>query len=178
MAILESERVRLRQFTLGDVENLFQLDADPEVWKYLRGTPPPREEILNQGLPKLIKQYQECHPFGLWAAEKKDSGAFMGWFHFRPYHELPEDIELGYRLRKEFWGKGYATEMSQALVNQGFLHWDVSRAVAFTMPENLASIKVMEKVGLKYEYRFYREKFDIDLVKYGLTREEWEKKSQ
>ena len=81
----------------------------------------------------------------------------MGWFHFRPRRDaVPGEVELGYRLRKPAWGKGYATEGSCALICKGFTEFGVQRVVAEAMAVNVASRRVMEKAGRKLVRTFYQ----------------------
>ena len=180
---LETERLVLRQFTEDDLDNLVELDGDPEVMKFLNGgRPTPRREIENDVLPAFLGYYERSPGYGFWAAEEKATGRFVGWFHFRPAKEAPPgEVELGYRLRKSAWGKGYATEGSLALVEKGFTELDVERVTAFTMTVNVASRRVMEKAGLRYVRTFHEEWPDYiegqehGDVEYALTRSEWEK---
>src|SRR3954454_4326700 len=111
---LETERLILRQFTEDHVYILYDLDSDPEVMRYLSGGPlTPREEIEDGILPNWLGYYSRFDGFGFWAALEKDTGAFVGCFHLRPQQSHPADQpELGYRLRRSSWGKGYGTEVS------------------------------------------------------------------
>src|SRR6478752_5801867 len=108
---LETDRLVLR-FSLADVDNLVNLDADPDVMRFVTGgLPTSREEIQNEFLPAFLSYYQRYEGYGFWAAIEKATGEFLGWFHFRPLQGSPHDEpELGYRLRKSAWGKGYGTE--------------------------------------------------------------------
>jgi RimJ/RimL family protein N-acetyltransferase len=117
--VLETERLTLRRFTPGDVENLFELDGDPEVMRYITGgRPTPRELIEREELPAFLAR---SDGYGFWAAVEKASGEFIGWFHLRPRADgAADEPELGYRLRRSAWGKGYATEGSRALVEKAF----------------------------------------------------------
>jgi RimJ/RimL family protein N-acetyltransferase len=148
---LETERLILRRFTADDVDLLVELDSDPEVMRYITGgLPTSREEIENDMLPGWLSYYERFAGFGFWAVIEKSSGDFLGWFHFRPQPgHSADDIELGYRLRKSAWGKGYGTEGSRALIRKGFLELGVQRVYAGTMVVNTASRRVMEKAGLK-----------------------------
>ena len=179
---LETERMVLRRLTQDDAENLFELDSDPEVMQYLTGgVPNTRAVILEKTMPRFLGCYEHYDHLGYWAAIEKTSGAFMGWFHFRPYRENPEETELGYRLKKTHWGQGFATEGSEALINKGFRELGVTKVVATTMSVNVRSRRVMEKVGLRFEMEFVYpgEPFpgwsaeDCMEVKYGMTREQW-----
>ncbi|MEN8151731.1 MAG: GNAT family N-acetyltransferase [Planctomycetota bacterium] len=174
---LETERLRLRELTTDDVENLYQLDLDPEVTRYTHGgLPTPRRTVEEQVIPKLLAYYDAFDHYGFWAVEEKtgeETGRFIGWFHFRPFIDALDEIELGYRFRRDAWGKGYATEGSLALVNQGFEVLGVETVVAVAMPENRASIRVMEKIGMAFEKSYRLEDEGIDVVKYRLERGDW-----
>src|SRR5439155_11461280 len=99
---LETDRLILRRFTMADVDNLVELDGDPEVMRFITGgAPTPRHEIETDILPAFLAYYQRYGGYGFWAAIEKASGQFVGWFHYRPRQDGDaDDIELGYRLRK------------------------------------------------------------------------------
>src|SRR5436190_8400505 len=147
---LETERLLLRRFTEDDVGNLFDLDSDPEVMRFVNGgTPTPREVIELDLLPRFLRYYEQFAGYGFWAAIEKATGEFLGWFHFRPPEGAgPDEVELGYRLRQAAWGQGYGTEASRALIRKGFTELGVRRVVASTYAENIASRRVREKAGL------------------------------
>ncbi len=148
---LETDRLVLWQFTMADAGNLESLDADPGVMRFVTGgIPTSREEIQAEVLPAFLGYYQRYEGYGFWAAIEKATGDFLGWFHFRPRPDAaPGEVELGYRLRKSAWGKGYATEGSRALIRKGFTESGVQRVTAEAMAVNQASRRVMEKAGLK-----------------------------
>jgi RimJ/RimL family protein N-acetyltransferase len=180
---LETERLELRRFTEDDVENLVELDSDPDVMRFINGgRPAPREEIENEFLPAILDHYERYAGYGFFAAVEKSTEQFVGWFHFRPARGAPPDeVELGYRLRRSAWGKGYATEGSRALIHKGFAELGVQRVVASTMVVNVASRRVMEKAGLKFARTFhqpwpdYIEGEEEGDVEYALLRSEWER---
>src|SRR3954447_3347261 len=147
---LETERLLLRRFTENDADALFELYDDPAVMEYLNGgRPADRTEIVTLDLPAFLGYYERFPGYGFWAAVEKSTGDFLGWFHYRPAPGAPADQpELGYRLRCEAWGKGYATEGSRALIAKGFTEFGVQRVVAFAMAVNTASRRVMEKSGM------------------------------
>ena len=133
------------------------------------------------GLPAYLAYYDRGDRFGFWAAIERSSGEFVGWFHFRPESDdAPDHIELGYRLRRSAWGKGYATEGSRALIEKGFVELGVERVFAATMVVNVASRRVLEKSGLRYVRTFHQpwpyaiEGDEHGDVEYGLLRSEWE----
>jgi RimJ/RimL family protein N-acetyltransferase len=181
---LETRRLALRRFTMADVDNLVSLDADPDVMHFITGgIPTARDEIENETLPAFLGYYQRFERYGFWAAIEKATGEFLGWFHFRPRAEgAPDEAELGYRLRKSAWGKGYATEGSRALIRKGFTELGVRRVVAETMAVNVASRRVMEKAGLTLVRTFhaawpYRiEGGELGDVEYALDRADWERR--
>lgn len=155
--LLETDRLRLRQFTSADIDNLVALDGDPEVMRYLTGGRPiTRDQIERQELPRFFDYYRRYRGLGYWAAEEKPSDRFVGYFEFRPFRdETPEVVELGYRLVRSAWGHGFATESSRALIEKGFRELGVKRVLATTMAVNTASRRVMEKVGLRYVRTYY-----------------------
>ena len=180
--ILETPRLALRQFTEDDVDNLFDLNSDPEVMRYLTGgRPTPREEIRDQIIPFHMAVYDRLDRLGTWAAESTGTGEFLGWFHFRPGPGADiTNVDLGYRLRRSVWNKGYATEGSRALINMGFTDLGVERVFAHAMTVNTASRRVLEKCGLTlvrvipYQGADVIEGAEHGEVEYALTRSEWE----
>ena len=179
---LETERLVLRRFTEVDISNLVELDSDPKVMRFITGgRATPREEVESEILPAFLAHYERYPGYGFWAAIERSTGAFVGWFHFRPAEESPPgEVELGYRLRRSAWGKGYATEGSRALVDKGFSELGVERVVAYTMVVNVASRRVLEKAGLRFVRVFhqpwpdYIEGEEEGDVEYALRRSEWE----
>jgi RimJ/RimL family protein N-acetyltransferase len=176
---LETERLTLRQFTEQDLDNLYNLDSDPDVVRLASRTGKPTEYtvIKTETLPSIIKYYQKYENFGCWATIEKSTNEFIGWFLFRPNLDNPvinnDEIELGYRLKKSAWGKGYATEASTALILKGFTELNVKCVVATSLVANTASIRVMEKVGLKLERYFTETRFlgeNKEAAKYSLDR--------
>ena len=181
---LETERLILRQLTEDDADNLFELDSDPEVVRFTpdAGKPKDYTVIQTEIIPRFLALYEQYDGYGVWAAVEKSSQAFIGWFFFRPVvHALyfdpalanESDVEIGYRLRKAAWGKGYATEGSKALIFKGFSQLGTQRVVAVALAANLASIRVLEKAGLKLENRFVYEGHCQEIVIYALDRTDW-----
>ena len=153
---LETERLVLRRFTPADLDHLCELDSDPEVMRFLTGgVPTPREVIERDILPRFLRSSERVPGFGVWAAIEKTTGDFVGWFSFRPPDGGgPEEVEVGYRLRRAVWGRGYATEAVRALIHKGFAELGVRRVVARTYEDNLASRRVMEKAGMTLVRRY------------------------
>ena len=188
---LETERLILRRFTEDDADLLVELDSDPEVMRYLTGgKSTSREVIEDEILPAFLSYYNESDRYGFWAAIEHATHCFIGWFHFRPPRNAanPDVAELGYRLRREVWGKGYGTEGSLALIDQGFRRHGVKRVTAIAYEDNRASRRVLEKSGLSIVRRFKftpeelaADGVDPDVIwdgfdlEYALDREDWER---
>jgi RimJ/RimL family protein N-acetyltransferase len=178
---LETERLTLRRFTPDDVDLLVDLDSDPEVMFWITGgRTTSREEIETDVLPAFLSYYERYEGYGFWAAIERGTGEFLGWFHFRPAPGHPTDEpELGYRLRRSAWGKGYAAEGSIALIDKGFRDHGVRRVLAETMAVHDASRRVMKKAGMRLVRTFHQDwpdKIPGDEhgdVEYAITREEW-----
>jgi RimJ/RimL family protein N-acetyltransferase len=159
---VETERLTLRPLTASDVDELHALHADPEVMRFL--DPEPVEHFLGESFL---------------AAHEKATGRFVGWFEFKPAGDGV--VELGYRLHREHWGLGYATEGGKALIERGFTTGGVRRVVATTMFVNAGSRRVMEKCGLRHVRTFHVD-WDVPLpgsehgeVEYALTKEQWQR---
>lgn len=183
---LETERLILRQFTQADLDNLLELDSDPEVMRWINGGYPTPREVLQEHLAWYLGYYTRSQSYGFWAVVEKSSGDFLGWFHFRPDPDSgspTDEPELGYRLRKSAWRKGYATEGSRALIDKGFTELGVRRVVAFADAINTASRRVMEKSGMRLVRTFMAPRPDeingpaTEAVEYALDRTDWEQVS-
>jgi len=181
MRVMETERLVLRRFADDDVDALVELDSDPSVMRFITGgRATPRAEVEQEILPAFLRHYARWPGWGFFAAEEIASGAFLGWFHLRPSEGDPDDlVELGYRLRRSAWGKGYATEGASALIGYAF-GLGARRVYATTMAANVASRRVLEKAGLRFVRSFHQpwpyridgeEKGDVE---YALLRTEWD----
>ncbi|MGI8627609.1 MAG: GNAT family N-acetyltransferase [Geodermatophilaceae bacterium] len=184
--VLETKRLVLRQFVESDVDNLVELDADPKVMRFINGgRPTPRTVLEERLLPMYLAQYADGDQYGRWAAIEASTGAFLGFFHLRPGPDSPVDEpELGYRLRRTSWGLGYASEGSRAVIDKGFTDWGAQRVLAQTMVVNLASRRVLEKVGMR-PVRNFRMDWPEQIaggehgdIEYAITRSEWEAAGQ
>ena len=180
-AFLETPRLRLRRFTVEDADLLVALDSDPEVMFFINaGVPTSREEVVDRILPAFLGYHERSAGFGFWALEERASSRFLGWVHFRPLPDAPADEpELGYRLVRDAWGKGYAAEASRAVIDHGFRILRVRRVVASTMAVHTASRRVMEKVGMRLVREFHAD-WPVRIpgdehgdVEYAITREQW-----
>lgn len=149
MTILETERLRMRQFREEDVAASFALDSDPEVMRYI-GNGATRSYEDTAKILTSMRHYYVDHPgLGVWAAELKVGKEFIGWGALKHLDNTPE-IEVGYRLMRQYWGLGYATEIARALVRHGFDEIGLAEICGITHLENAASGRVLEKAGLAY----------------------------
>ena len=180
--VLKSRRLYLREFQLDDDRLIHELDSDPEVMRFItKGVPTPLEQIQKEILPRILSYYSRIPPEGCWAAHIAATDEFVGWFHLRADRLEPDEMELGYRLKRYFWGHGLATEGSLALLNQAFGNWGHTRVCARTLARNLASRRVMEKCGLVFIKEFFYgqdacpgwTEEERRAVKYGVTADKW-----
>ncbi|MEO1435725.1 MAG: GNAT family N-acetyltransferase [Bacteroidota bacterium] len=166
----QTTRLYLRELTLDDLADAFEMDSDPEVMQYIR---PPAKTIAETRatVEKIVAYYREHEGFGVWAGIEKESGAMAGWWLLKALEDSPF-IEVGYRLRKQFWGKGYATELTKALLQYGFETLNLPEIVGVTDLENHASKHVLEKAGLVYlRDAFY---YKATLNFFQIDRADWE----
>ena len=145
---LETLRLELRTFVENDFDDLYRLDSDPRVMKYLADGKPLAREVVAQRLKRFLR-YPALYPdLGVWRAARRDTGAFIGWFALN-YAGKSTDIEVGYRLLPVAWGKGFATEGASAIVDYGFDDLGLYRIIGVTHPGNTASQRVLMKAGLE-----------------------------
>jgi RimJ/RimL family protein N-acetyltransferase len=180
--VLRTDRLILRPFTAEDLDDLVDLDSDPDVMRFINGgVPTPREEVECEVLPHFLAYANGGTGYGFWAAQEGSTGNFLGWFHLRPHpgEGKPDQPELGYRLRRSAWGNGYASEGSRALVDLAITDLGASRVYAETMAVNVASRRVMEKAGLRF-VRLFHADWPVRIpgdeegdVEYAITRKEW-----
>ncbi len=149
--ILETDRLILRTFRATDVDQMALIDQDPKVCQYL---PAIGTRASTEAGVQRIMQHYESYGFSLSAVELKNSGEFIGFTglitpsfqaHFTPA------VEIGWRLASPHWNKGYATEGAKAALHYGFLQLGLNEVVSFTVVNNLASRRVMEKIGLHHQ---------------------------
>jgi RimJ/RimL family protein N-acetyltransferase len=143
---LRSARLELRRFTQADLPLLIELNADPQVMRWLGGvmTPQQSADLLQT---RILSYYDENPGLGVWATVLRDSGACIG-FHLLNNIHGESIIQVGYRLFPQHWGRGYATEMSMALLDYGYRRLGLDRIAAIAALENHASQRVLVKSGL------------------------------
>jgi RimJ/RimL family protein N-acetyltransferase len=174
---METERLLLRPFTEDDANHLFALDSDPEVMRWIGPVQLASPDAYRQMIRDRFLPYYQKDQGGFWATSARSSGEFLGWFHLRPaldYRFAKEagyregDFDLGYRLKRSAWGKGLATEGSQALIERAWTAFGARRIVSCALIGNVASTRVMEKVGLRRDGQFAIPGYEMPAVRYVL----------
>ncbi len=172
MTELETARLVLRSWREEDLDAYAPICADPEVMRYLSGTMT-RDQAAKQ-MERWMRHGEE-RGFGVWAAQEKASGAFIGFIGQLYHEEWPEGehkTEVGWRLDRSFWGRGLATEGARASLQYGFEGLGLERVISIIHPDNAASRRVAEKAGLtlRGETRFK----GFDVIWYAIDRQEWD----
>lgn len=143
---METLRLAMREFVPSDFDDLYRLDSDPRVMKYITGKPATPEET-HATIARVTGYYDRYPDLGAWYTVRRDTGAFIGWFSLKYAGKSP-DVEIGYRLRPEAWGLGFATEGAKAMHDYGFDDLGLYRIIGVTHPGNKASQHVLLKTGL------------------------------
>ncbi|MCA1615420.1 MAG: GNAT family N-acetyltransferase [Acidobacteria bacterium] len=167
--IIETDRLLMRPPTRADLPALVELRSDEDVSRYLGGAAMAKPEVLDQRLDFYIGCH-ERHGFAMGPLLRKDGGGMIGWGGLQPLEETGE-IEVGYSFAKAHWGQGYATETAAAWLRYGFARAGLARIVAVASPENTASRRVMEKLGMRYEKNAPH--YGLDCVFYAVSRAEF-----
>jgi ribosomal-protein-alanine N-acetyltransferase len=164
--LLETDRLLLREISASDLHNLFQLESDPEVMRFIGEGKPRPLEAVERKLEKMLRYNAQNPGLGTWIIEQKD-GTFIGSACLK-HLDTTEEIEVGYYFLKEYWNNGYATEVARTLIEYGQHELGLRRIVATTNPGNLASIHVLEKCGLVFDgtgkwYGFLSNLYSIEI---------------
>lgn len=162
---LETERLIMRMWRESDFDEYAELCADPEVMRFLGGKVFDRTEAWRQMASMIGHWY--LRGYGIWAVEEKESGRLAGRIGCINPEGWP-GFEVGWTLRREFWGKGYATEAARRALEYGFHELDRPHIISLIHPENRASIRVAERLGETLEGN--ARVFDTDVLVYGIDR--------
>ena len=186
MNTLQTDRLYLRQWQASDFAIFAQINADPEVMRYF---PKVLSAELSDVIAHKCQQLIEDNGWGFWVVSLKNGSKpadnFIGFVGLNHTHaDLPcaPSIEIGWRLHKDYWGQGYATEAAQAAVQFAFETLALSEVVAFTAMINIPSQKVMQRLGMvDTQENFYHPMLAADHklaehVLYKLTRQQWFKR--
>ena len=144
---LETERLRLRLFTLDDLQIMFELNSDPDIIKYAEATPARDIHEARQRLEEGPLADYENYGYGRFAVELKETGKVIGFcgIKYLPEIDLPE---VGFRYLKEYWGRGIGTEAARVCVDFARDDLKIKQLIALIVPENTGSIRVAEKLGM------------------------------
>ena len=149
--ILETKRLLLRHFVIDDLDALFKFYSDPEVVKYIPDAPRTRDEARQE-----LEWHMHGHPknpdLGLWATVHKEAGRFIGRCGLLPWTiDGKEEVEVAFTIAREYWGQGLATEAARAILQHGLDRLNLSRLICLIESENIASQRVAEKIGMRFE---------------------------
>lgn len=151
MLVVDTERLIVRHFQMSDVAAMNAVFGDPEVMRFGDGVQ--SGEWVRDWLRQCIDDADQISGVSPWAVEEKGNSETIGYcglFHF-PDICGQSEIEVGYRLARDYWGRGYATEAVRAVRDHAFYALNIPRLIAMIAPENTASINVVRKAGFVYE---------------------------
>lgn len=167
---LETARLRLRQFGMGDVDALARMTGDPVVMRYIAGGRPIGRAETEENLARIVEAFRR-RGFGKWALVTKEDGELVGYCGLAA-GSVDVGVELAYMLAKEHWGRGLITEASRACLRYGFEELGLAEVAALTKPGNLRSRRVLERLGMSFvkngNYHGY------DCVQYSISRDEFD----
>ena len=163
--ITSSERLIVRESTLDDLPYHLAMGKDLQVMQYIRNGETRSDEKISEILKIQIEDYRKYSGLGIWAVCLRENNSFVGVAGLK-HLDQTEDIELGYRYLKEYWGLGIATEASQLLLHYGFQKLKLPQIVAITHPENKGSVNVIEKLGFQYQKNAHY--YETDVLYYTL----------
>lgn len=151
---LETRRLVLREFVPGDYDAVYAYASDPRVTRYMLYGP--RDPMDTHEYLKRVIDYQSSHPRTIWemAVTQRADGALVGACDITMLKAGEGD--LGYMLRHDAWGKGYASEVASALIDAGFRDLGLDRVISTVSTENTRSMRVLEKAGMRWEAHYRR----------------------
>ena len=177
---LETERLILRKMALDDAEDMFEYASDPEVAKYTGWNTHQSVKETRFFLNTVVKRYKN-REITDWGIVHKGDAKFIGTCGFAECHLSDSRAEIGYALSQKYWRQGYMSEAIAAVIDFGFRTMNLNRVEASCKVENIASSRVMEKVGMQFEGILREHKFIKgqywDLKIYSILRQEFFEKS-
>ena len=156
---LETARLVIRSCVPADAPALLEILSDPEVRKYLPTNAPPTLERIEAGIERRMGMERD-HGHALWAVERKDTGELIGQCGLVLVDGTGPEVEIAYHYGRRAWNQGFGTEAAIACLAEGLGPLGLERIVAFALPPNVGSWRIMEKAGMRYDRT-------VDL--YGLT---------
>jgi len=171
---LTTPRLLLRAYLNDDLPLYARLNADPEVAEYLGG-PISREE--SDDIADWAQALHSAEGIGLLAVERRADHKFLGMCGLHHLDWYPDDIEIGWRLARQYWGHGYATEAANAWLTHAFTVLDLPRVISVTDRPNIRSIAVMQRLGMTVDHYATLEEDGqtFDAVVHAITKAQWEK---
>lgn len=167
--MIETQRLLLRMFRESDLDAYAEMCGDAEVMRYINdGQPLSREEAWRH--MAMVLGHWQLRGYGLWAVEERESGEMAGRIGCWNPEGWP-GLEIGWMLRRCFWGRGYATEGARAALYYAFMELQAAHVISVIHPRNLASIRVAERLGETFERQGKVRGVDVSI--YGLRREDW-----
>jgi len=158
---LETKRLLLCSWESSDWPAFKPIATDPLVMKYISGGEPWPDERIIEFVERQIRHFSKCG-FCLWKLLLKRNNRLVGFCGLQPLDDLP-GVEIGWWLASDLWGRGLATEAAGAVLEDGFSRIGLSRIVAVALRENQASIRIMEKLGMRFESEVNHHGFRVDL---------------
>jgi RimJ/RimL family protein N-acetyltransferase len=178
--VIRTDRLVLRRWTDADRDPFASMNADPIVMEHMQGTL--TRERSDEFVDRIERHWDE-HGWGLWAVEVRGVAPFVGYVGLWPADYVADGmVEVGWRLASAHWGNGYATEAAVEALRFGFAEVGLDEIVSFTVPQNIRSRRVMERIGLVRDPRadFDHPRVDrvayphlVPHVLYRLTRGAW-----
>lgn len=169
-----TDRLRLRLFRPEDLPQFAALNGDPVVMEYLGGVMTQQRSDEEAG---DIQESYRRHGFGKVAVERTDDGRFLGTCGLSREHWYPDDLEIGWRLARQFWGHGYATEAAAVWLRYAFADLGAERVISITDTPNLRSRAVMQRLGLTLDHHADLAEDDgstFEAVVYSISADEWQ----
>jgi len=168
---LETERLRIRPFTMADVEELHAIIGDPAVMRFIPAGPSPNIEVTKEVLENVL-WHQEAHGYSIWAVTDKYTGKMLGDCGLFLLDGVGPETEINYHLAVEHWGHGYATEAAFECIRYGFADLGLERIIGLTDPQHVASQRVLEKNGMRLEG--IKKSYNKKLAVYSISRSHFE----
>ena len=169
---IETPRLILRPFTLEDVRPSFEMEQDPDISKYTQDGGVKTLEQVERLISGVINGDYQRFGFGRFAVEFRETGEFIGFCGLK-YLFDDHEVDLGYRIRKDMWGKGLASEACRASLEYGFTELNIPEIVAYILPDNKLSIRVIEKLNFQFKEKVMEEGDWVN--KYQLTSDQYTK---
>lgn len=169
MIFLETERLILKPPSHDELNDLYQLQKDPIVMRFIGSGPRTMDKVAE--INEIAINHFNKHGFSMCPLYEKQSGQFVGQagIIYLEGDDTQPDIEIGYRLHQRFWGYGYATEIARSLIQWGFTHLNVDRLFAVTDADNAPSQNVLKKIGM--QLKGHEQAYGVDVLKFVIYKD-------